>query len=149
VPVFTAVTSGLFTHGHSERNPNMKLTAKQENFAQAIADGMNQSDAYRIAYDASNTKPDVVNVKASQLMANGKVAVRVDQLKAKLEAKALWTRQDSVEALRNIAIDSEARANEIVAAIKELNAMHGYQAPTKSEIAVTFPKVINVIAGRA
>jgi phage terminase small subunit len=127
----------------------MKLTAKQENFAQAIADGMNQSDAYRAAYSAGGMKPQTIQESASRLMADRKVIARVDQLKAKLEAKALWTRQDSVEALRSIATDSEARANEIVAAIKELNAMHGYQAPTKSEIAVTFPKVINVIAGRA
>jgi phage terminase small subunit len=142
--------TALFTTGHAPlENPTMKLTDKQERFAQAIADGMNQSDAYRAAYDVKEATPKSVNELASKVLSNVKVASRVDQLKAKLEAKALWTRQDSVEALRNIAIDSEARANEIVAAIKELNAMHGYQAPTKSEIAVTFPKVINVIAGRA
>jgi hypothetical protein len=57
------------------------LTAKQEAFAQAIASGMNQSDAYRAAYDAANMKPNVVNVKASELMADGKVSVRVDELR--------------------------------------------------------------------
>lgn len=127
----------------------MKLTAKQEKFAQCIADGMNQSDAYRTAYNAEKTKPDVIHVKASQVMADGRVSVRVTELKAALEEKALWTRLDSVQALRTIANGGEAKPTEIVAAVKELNAMHGFNAPIKSEIAVTFPRVINVIAGRA
>lgn len=112
----------------------MALTAKQEAFAQAVSGGMNQSDAYRSVYDAGNMKPDVVNVKASQVMADGKVTVRVAELKAALAAKALWTREDSVYALRNIATDSEARAAEKVSAIKELNLMHGFNAPTKLEL---------------
>jgi hypothetical protein len=32
---------------------DVKLTAKQEAFAQGIADGMGQADAYRTAYDAT------------------------------------------------------------------------------------------------
>jgi phage terminase small subunit len=114
----------------------MTLTAKQERFAQAIADGMNQADAYRHAYNAGNMKADAIYVKASELMASGKVSVRVNELKGKLEAKALWTREDSVKALKSIAEGSEVKPNEIVAAIKELNAMHGYQAPAKSELTV-------------
>ncbi len=58
------------------------LTAKQEAFAVAVAKGMSASDAYRSAYDASKTKPDVIHVKASQLMANGKLAVRIAELRA-------------------------------------------------------------------
>ena len=126
-----------------------KLTAQQEKFAQAIASGMNQSDAYRAAYNASKTKPNVIHVKASQLAADGKVLIRLKQLQSALEKKALWTREDSVTALAAIAHGSEARANEIVSAIKELNAMHGFNEPTKHELALTFPKVINVISGRA
>lgn len=112
----------------------MKLTAKQEAFAQAIADGMNQSDAYRAAYEASNTKPEVVSVKASQLMANGKVMVRVASLQTALAEKQLWTRQYSVEGLAEIARGLESKAVEKIAAIKELNLMHGFNAPTKVDI---------------
>jgi phage terminase small subunit len=122
----------------------MTLTAKQEKFCQSIADGMNQSDAYRAAYSAGGMKDATINVKASELMSDGKV-----ELRGALATKALWTREDSVTALRDIAQGSEARANEIVAAIKELNAMHGFNAPTKHELDVKFPRVINVIAGRA
>lgn len=127
----------------------MALTAKQEAFAQAIADGMNQSDAYRSAYNAGKMKPDGINVNASKLRADAKVALRVAELKKAIADKGLWTRERSVKALAAIADGSEAKANEIVAAIKELNSMHGFNAPTKQEISLTFPKVINVIAGRA
>lgn len=59
-----------------------KLTPKQEAFAVAVAKGANASDAYRTAYDAEKMKPAVVHVKASELLANGKVTVRIDQLRA-------------------------------------------------------------------
>lgn len=112
----------------------MTLTAKQEAFAQAVSGGMNRSDAYRSAYDASKTKPEVVSVKASQLMAGGKVAVRVAELQAALADKQLWTRIDSVAELADIARGVESKAAEKIAAIKELNLMHGFNAPTKVEI---------------
>ena len=112
----------------------MTLTAKQEAFAQAVADGLTQADAYRSAYDAGKMKAETVQSKASILMANGMVRARVDSLKAALESKGLWTREKSVQALAAIADGAEAKANEIVAAIKELNLMHGFNAPSKVEI---------------
>ncbi len=112
----------------------MTLTAKQEAFAQAIASGMNQSDAYRAAYDASKTKPESVNVNASKLMAGAKVSLRVAELQAALADKQLWTRIDSVTELADIARGSESKAAEKIAAIKELNLMHGFNAPTKIEM---------------
>ena len=59
------------------------MTPKQEKFAQLVASGQSLSDAYRAAYCVGeNTAPDVVNVKASQVMSDGKVTVRVDVLRA-------------------------------------------------------------------
>lgn len=106
----------------------MKLTAKQEKFAQGIADGMNQSDAYRAAYNAGGMKDNSINVNASKMMADAKVALRANELKAALAEKALWTREDSVTALASIARGGESRPGEIVSAIKELNLMHGFNA---------------------
>ena len=37
--------------------PNRKFTSKQEKFALAIVDGMNQSDAYKSVYEPKNTLP--------------------------------------------------------------------------------------------
>ena len=129
----------------------MKLTAQQEKFAQAIADGMTQADAYRHAYDCSKTKTNVIHVNASKVAAIAKVALRVESLKAALSEMALWTRQDSVKTLKSIAdgLGSGSKPNEVVSAVKELNAMHGFNEATKHELSMFFPKVINVIAGRA
>ena len=112
----------------------MTLTAKQEQFAQGIAAGLNQSDAYRAAYDASGMKPSSVTEKASELAANVKVTSRVAELQAALADKQLWTRIDSVTELADIARGSDSKAAEKIAAIKELNLMHGFNAPTKVEL---------------
>jgi len=112
------------------------MTPKQEKFAQCIADGMNQADAYRAAYDAEKMKPESIYSKASELMADGKVAARVKELKEQLSSKALWTRADSVRALQNAISIAENKDNAagLVAAIKELNAMHGFNEPSKLEL---------------
>lgn len=115
----------------------MALTAKQEAFCQAIADGMNQSDAYRSAYDAGKMKDSSITVNASKLTADTNVALRVQELRDALGSKALWTREKSVIGLANIADDGGAKPIEIISAIKELNAMHGFLAPSKSEVAMT------------
>lgn len=126
----------------------MTLTAKQEAFCQAIASGMNQSDAYRSAYDAENMKAETVQSKACLLMAEGKVRARVDSLKQSLSEKSEWTRLDSVLTLRAIAESAEAKDSDKTGAVKVLNEMHGFNAPTKHELSVSFPRVINIISGR-
>jgi len=111
----------------------MSLTPKQEKFAQAIADGMTQADAYRSAFNVKpTTKQGVVYVKASELMRDGKVSVRVDELKSALASKALWTREMSVKAL--VAAYREGKPSDKISAVKELNAMHGFNAPQKIDV---------------
>lgn len=112
----------------------MKLTEKQERFCQAIADGKTQSDAYRIAYNAEKMKPETVQNKAHVLAKNGEVAARIAALRKTIVEKYIWTREKSVLALAEIVDNSEARASEKVSAIKELNSMHGFNAPVKMEI---------------
>ena len=112
----------------------MTLTAKQEAFAQGMASGLNQSDAYRAAYDASGMKPSSVTEKASELAANVKVTSRVAELQAALADKQLWTRIDSVIELADIARGVVSKVTDRIAAIKELNLMHGFNAPTKVEL---------------
>lgn len=114
-----------------------KLTAHQEKFAQALADGMTQSDAYRAAYDCTKTQANSIHVNASKVAAIPKVALRVASLKSALATKALWTREKSVLGLAGIADGGDAKAAEIIAAIKELNSMHGFNAPTKHEVGLT------------
>lgn len=110
------------------------LTAKQEAFAQALASGKNQSDAYRSAYSCAKTADKAIWVRASELAANSKVAGRVAELKEKLASRHLWTREMSVKVLGNIAVAATSKAAEKVAAVKELNAMHGFNEPSKVEL---------------
>ena len=112
----------------------MKLTAKQESFAQAVADGKTQADAYRIAYNAGGMKPETVQSKASILIKKGMVGARVAELRKTVADKHIWTREKSVRVLADIADDSESKAAEKVSAIKELNSMHGFNAPVKMEL---------------
>lgn len=116
--------------------PHAKLTAKQEAFCQAIADGMTQADAYRSAYSADNMADKTVWKRASELMAYGEVAGRVAELKSKLEAKQLWSREMSVKGLvAAYKVASNAgNASGMTGAIKELNAMHGFNEPTKVNV---------------
>jgi hypothetical protein len=118
----------------------MKLTSRQEKFCQGIADGLNQSDAYRAAYNAENMSKRVLWTKASLLADNDKVVIRIAELKARLEKKQLWTKEMSVNILGSIALKA-AFDNNKIAAIKELNAMHGYNEPTKMEV-TTNPLVL-------
>jgi phage terminase small subunit len=111
----------------------MALTPQQEKFAQAIADGMNQTDAYKTAYSAENMKIETIYSKASILINNGKVRARIDELKQALTEKALWTRADSVKTMISVIDDQESRATDKVAAVKVLNDMHGFNAPTQVE----------------
>ena len=124
------------------------ITDKQENFSQAVASGMTQADAYRSAYNASAMKAETVQKRASELMRNGVIAGRVAELKDELAEKALWTREQSVAVLVGVIGDGESRAGDKISAVKVLNDMQGFNAPTKLDVAVTFPRVTNVISGR-
>jgi hypothetical protein len=115
---------------------DVKLTAKQEAFAQAIADGLGQADAYRVAYDAEGMKDSTVYSKASIMMNDGKIRARVDELKSMVVEKQLWTREMSVKGLiqaYRIAQDAKTSTG-MTAAVKELNVMHGFNEPTKLSI---------------
>lgn len=56
------------------------LTPKQEKFCQKYLETGNASEAYRQAYNAKNMKPEAINVNASKLLANTKIALRVETL---------------------------------------------------------------------
>lgn len=115
----------------------VKLTAKQQRFAELVAlEGMMLVDAYRQAYDTSRMTDKTAHESASKLAADPKVSARIESLKAEIQDKAvekeLWSRVDSIVVLKEIATDQEARGNEKVSAVKELNAMHGFSV-TKVE----------------
>ena len=113
----------------------MTLTAKQEAFAQAIADGKNQSDAYRTAYNAGKMKAETVQNSAYKLVMNGEVTARVKELREELANKSLWTRERSVAVLAGVVAAMDAKHGDKISAVKVLNDMQGFNAPTKVDIA--------------
>jgi phage terminase small subunit len=112
------------------------MTPKQEAFCQAVADGKNQSEAYRYAYDAANMKADTINKKAYELMKDGQIAARIQELRGQLAARSLWTREQSITVV--IEAIEKARGNnrpsDMIKGVEVLNRMHGYDAPIKHEV---------------
>ena len=112
--------------------PHVKLTAKQEAFCQGIADGLGQADAYRAAYDADRMKDNTIYPLASKLMKNSKITARIADLREAVQEKQLWSREMSVKAL--VQAYKEGSGSVKVAAVRELNAMHGYNEPAKLNV---------------
>lgn len=107
----------------------IKLTPKQEKFAQCVADGMSQAEAYRTAFDCKpTTKSETIHAHASRLMSDGKVSARVSELRKMLTERSLWSREDSVIVLAEIARGEgeDTKSSDRVNAVKALNAMHGW-----------------------
>lgn len=86
------------------------LTPQREAFARAIAKGGTQADAYREAFPGSKKwKDNSVHIAASKLMADAKVTLRVDELRAKVVAKVVLTVENLIAELE------EARAAALTA----------------------------------
>lgn len=79
-----------------------ELTPKQEKFCQEYIRCGNASEAYRRAYDAKNMKPETINVKAVELLKNGKVSVRLSELNAEIKSKAIASAQEVQELLTKL-----------------------------------------------
>jgi hypothetical protein len=110
----------------------MKLNAREERFAQLVANGTSYSDAYRqIKKNASDLKENTIWSNASALAS--KVSPRIDEIKQELAEQGIWTRAQSVEILAEIASHGDKNSDR-VAAVKEINAMHGFNEPVKHDI---------------
>ena len=127
----------------------MTLTAKQEGFAQSIADGMSQADAYRANYSADKMSDKQVWEEASKVAKNPKVSARIGEMREALAEKQLWTRADSVNVLKGIAQSSASPESARVSSVKELNAMHGFNEPSKLEVTTTLPTTIKLVAPKS
>ena len=60
----------------------MSLTIKQEKFCMVYVETGNASEAYRQAYNAENMKEASINVNASKLLTDAKIALRIKELKS-------------------------------------------------------------------
>ena len=92
------------------------LTPKQRKFAENLADGMTQSDAYKFAYDATEMQGDTIRNKASQLAQRGDIRAAVDALMGErmrlMEVKGVSDRSKVIKLLRQFAED-DARPDHV------------------------------------
>lgn len=63
------------------------LTEKQEMFAQGLAEGLTNAEAYRRAYDTSTMQPGTIHNESCKLAQHPKVAGRLNELLAEKRAK--------------------------------------------------------------
>lgn len=123
-----------------------ELTTQNEVFAQQIGThGKNQFEAYQKAYPKSlEWKPNSVYREASIMASSPKIAQRIQELKEMIVNSNLWTKEESVKTLKNILTRTyqdesgkdvlSAQDKDAINAVKELNVMHGFNAPTKTEL---------------
>ena len=73
------------------------LTGKQASFANLVANGASQSEAYRQAYNAANMGADSVHVEACRVAAIPRVSLRIAEHRASLQAaivaETIWDRR--------------------------------------------------------
>ncbi len=128
------------------------LSPQREKFAQAVASGMNQSDAYRAAYRVRvGTKPNSINVAASQLMANPNVGLRVAELRAPAAKAATITLEShlaDLQRLRNMAVKEKQFSAAITAEVARGKAagVHIERSDITNSDGSLRPQVIKIIA---
>ena len=98
----------------------MRLTEKQEKFAQLIVEGKaNQTKAYRACYSVKRMKDKGVHEEACKLRKNPKVAHRIEELRREVVRRLEYSIEDAMrECDEAIEIAKEARqASAIVSAV--------------------------------
>ena len=124
-----------------------KLTPKQEAFCQAICDGKNQSEAYRLVYNTEKMKDETVQNSAHKLIHNGEITARIKELRGKLQERVLITREDVLQGILDGIETGKAnnKPMEIFKGYEIINKMLGYDAPIKHDVKSTGGFNINIV----
>lgn len=99
---------------------------RHEKFAQGIASGMSQRNAYRAAFPNSKRwKDETVDSKASVLAKNDKVLERLRELAEKSASEAIMNAKQRKEWLTSIIKSGEEETKDKLKACDILNRMEG------------------------
>ncbi len=112
-----------------------RLTPKQQKFAREYFRTGNASEAYRLAYDAKNMKPETVNRNAVELTQNSMIAARIDELRVQAELIAIRDKNYAVNKLWQWAEESEKDRAQVMKLIAKIM---GWEAPTRQQIEAAF-----------
>lgn len=122
------------------------LTAKQEVFAQKIAEGMNQADAYRSAYNTKRMSDNAIYREASLLLDNPKVTQRLREIRDINARPSIMSAQKRKEWLTEVINDPDVDINARLKASDQLNRMEGeyvqkVEAEVKTETTISIELV--------
>ena len=98
-----------------------KLTIKQDNFCLEYIKSGNAAESYKQCYNTENMKPESIYRKATELMANGTITARIEELRSKVVSKAIITLEQRKELLSRFAWEEES--DKAMKAIDLLNKM--------------------------
>lgn len=116
---------------------------KDEIFAQQLAAGATQSDAYRAAYPRSrNWKNATVANKAYIIAKDPDIEARVAELLSEAATRAVMQRQERMEALTEIARNGAKQDRWRIQAIEVLNKMDGTYSASSEDAGTTSRVVI-------
>lgn len=103
-PKLTLVSGGRDTRKRTgNKAAPSKLTEKQEAFAQGLAEGLTNAEAYRKAYDTSNMQPATVHNEASRLAQHPGVSARLNSiLEEKRARNSMLSEKQSDRVWRNV-----------------------------------------------
>lgn len=134
----------------------MALTPKQEKFCQGIVSGLNQSDAYRAAYNCENMGGPTINNNAHVMMQDSDIAMRIEALRLPIAERLGLGLEDYLKEMINMKDDAKSDA-EHSAAIKafelvgkalgyyvnktELSGRDGGKIETVTEIVLSSPEI--------
>lgn len=81
----------------------MALTPKQEKFAQLVASGMSQSEAYKQAYPGITMSDKTIYERASVLAKNSKIVTRLAELRKPIIEAHQYTLESYVKRMNEVA----------------------------------------------
>ena len=123
------------------------LTEKQEKFVQSIVlEWMNYSDAYRSAYSCKNMSDNSIYVNASKLVADTKVAQRLNELREQLAKPSIMSAQERLEWLTELIKSNEETTSDKLKAADIMNKMQG-EYVQKVQANVTYEDNLRKLVG--
>ena len=106
----------------SIKKPLTRLTANQRAFAEHIAAGMNQTEAYIKAYNVRTTNRNVISINASRLAKDNRISVLLesftDSIAARVVEDATRTRRYVLEELHGHASSTQRTPTEKLRALE-------------------------------
>ena len=124
------------------------LTAKQQKFVDGLVAGLSQRQAFiQAGYSTKGKSDNYIDVEANRLRNNPKVSLRYNELMEEHKVKALWTREEAVNALKwlvNQAVVSikdqdegyvrQGTSSALLGAIQELNKLEDLYPSDKHQV---------------